>query len=82
MVRLQEPSEAHGQITAFREEHFTEEPPEDCGLSAEDYQRYKQSLLGTPIPKQRTSDEMLRALGYDDWTQYCVEGIPYAELGV
>ena len=73
MVRLQEPSEVHGQLTVFKEEHFPAKPPEDCGLSAEDYQRYKQSLLGTPIPKQSAIDETLHAAGYGDWVQYCVE---------
>lgn len=72
-VDLQESSGESRAAAVFKKEHFPAVPPEDCGLCEEEYQRYKQSFLGKPIPPPKYSDEQLHAAGYTDWIHFCVE---------
>lgn len=45
-------------------------------LSPTDFELYKASFLGRPVPEQRRSDRELRELGYrsaEPWVQFCLE---------
>ena len=60
----------------YTEEDFKLVRRQDVGLSRKQFEEFKRSLLGRPVPPQTVPDEELLALGYrtpDPWIQSCIE---------
>ena len=60
----------------FTDPDFARVDYEEVRLTRGQFEEYKKSLLGRPIPPQDVTDDELFALGYDGpeaWVQCCIE---------
>ena len=60
----------------FTDNDFANVNYEEVGLNSAQFEEYKKSLLGRPIPIQDITNDELFALGYDGlqpWVQCCIE---------
>jgi hypothetical protein len=62
------------QTPVFTLEDFADvEGWEDVGLSEQDFEEYRSSKLGRPVPQQSIEDAELSRLGYKSWRHYVLE---------
>jgi hypothetical protein len=75
------PSEAPAEQRVFIPSDFAHTPWKDARLTKTQWEEYKKSLLGKPVPPQTVCDDALLALGYEmpePWVQRCIEEpMPY-----
>ena len=54
----------------FHAADFPSSLPEDTGITAKGYERFKQAFIGAEVPAQWLSKDTLRQAGATSWKQY------------
>jgi hypothetical protein len=69
-------SELGTRPRVFIEKDFADVNYKEVRLTRSQFEEYKKTLIGRPVPPQDITDDELFALGYDGpepWVQCCIE---------